>query len=125
MPCRRAADLNSARLSLFPPIELGDTPCTTRGEKRGNLERCDPLHIWKTSRQSGYGRTIEMIVVIVRYERDVDGRKLIDRKRRRYKTVRSGKREGRRPIGPDGIGENVQAVALNQERAVANPAERE
>ena len=65
-------------------------------------------------RQAAQGGKVQMIVVIVAQQYDIDGRQIVEFYSRRPAAARTDPAERAGSFGPDGIGQNVGAVLLNE-----------
>src|SRR5688500_5429860 len=68
-------------------------------------------------------RQIHMVVMVMADEDQVDVRKSLEGDSWPAHPPRADKREGRRPLGPDRIGEDVEAVHLDEDGGMANPGD--
>ena len=64
-----------------------------------------------------------MVVVAVREQHDIDAWQVIESNTGRIAAPRSQKGEGTRAVGPDGIGQHIQAATLDQESGVTHEAD--
>lgn len=114
MLCGRAADRYAQCLVTIPPIELGYITRSTASQKCSDAQWGEPLHRGKSVDQAPDCAVIEMIVVVVRNKRDVDWRKLLELYCGRNETVGADERNRRGASGPHRIGQNVEAIALQE-----------
>ncbi len=113
------------KVEALPPIELRDPLCgdAPRLEVRAHAEGRHDGHIELCDLEDR--RVVEVIVVVVR---DDDG---VERRERRHghrdglKALRAGEGDRRRTLSPHRIGQDADAVDLEQHRRVAEPGRPE
>ena len=105
----------------FPPVKLDDAlgPHAPGFEMRADAERRHERH--SRFGECADGRVVEMIVVIVRYDDDVDGRHSRSGTGTGWKRLGPKKPRRRRAGSPHRIGEHAKAVDFDQQRRVAEP----
>ena len=74
--------------------------------------------------EAPHRRLVEMVVVIVRDDDGVDARQVLESEAGSDEAARPGEGHGARAIVPGGIGEDVDAVDLDQECGVSDPGDR-
>lgn len=89
---RSAANRDAEGFCLLPPIELDHVRCTASLEKLGDAERYEPSHSRKSCDKLPDGCVVEMVVMVVRDESDVDGRKALEWNCGRHESPRPGER---------------------------------
>src|SRR2546422_4622062 len=62
-----------------------------------------------------------MVVVVVRDQHRVDRRQVLEAQAGRHEAARARERHGAGPPRPDGIGQQIHAVELEEEGGVADP----
>jgi hypothetical protein len=65
-------------------------------------------------------RDVQVVVVIVRDQHDVDRRQILERQAGPRDPARAGERQRARALRPVGIGQDVHAVELEQQRRMAH-----
>lgn len=117
-PCRWCS-----RVTRLPPVHLDDVGRASFFQKITDAEGGKPFRARKSRNNATHCLIIEMIVVVVRDENCVDGRKLLEEHTRRRVSPRSGKLNRGSPFAPDWIGKDADSVRLDEEAAVAYPGD--
>src|ERR1041384_192583 len=99
-----------------PPIQLrnsfsGDAPPL---EMDTDTERRDELRALFGERANR--RTIEMVVMIVRYDHRIEWRECSQRSGRRMKSLRTGEWYGRDTLAPHGIRQHAHVIDFDEQR---------
>ena len=97
----------------FAPIQLVDRAYTLGSQPSGHAGRNDELRL-ATIRQPAQSGQIQVIVVIVAEEYGIDAEKILPPHARLPVAARTDGGERTGPLGPDGIGQNVEVVLLEQ-----------
>ena len=88
-----------------------------------NAKRGNPASILKLRqcRKAANGARTEVIVVIVRNDNSIDGRQILECKRRGKETLGASPLRWRRALLPNGIDEQTHSVDFNQGGGVPHP----
>ena len=119
-PCR-----DTSRIIYLPPVELHDLRSAPFLQEFTHPDWREPFCVREPGNESTRGSTIEMIVMVVRNENGVDGRKLVKGQTGCRVTSRPGKLNRGSPGAPDRIGKDADSLRLNEEGAVAYPGNGE
>src|SRR5437867_3012849 len=97
----------------LPPVEFHrrDPMSLHQG---GIAEGCEDLG----AAESLQSIDVEMVIVIVAYENEIDRRKVLESNSRRPVAPRASEADRGDALGPDGIGEDVDSIELQQRRGV-------
>src|SRR6267378_3629982 len=120
-------DPNRPDAPLPPPIELDDrSRASSALEDEGReTKRHDPRRLRMGPRQALHRPRVEMVVVVVRFQDDIERRKIFERDPRRHPAPGAGKLDRRCSLAPHRVGENVETVELDEEARVSRPRHRE
>ena len=69
------------------------------------------------------GRQVEMVVMIVADEDEVDRRQILEAHAGRAHAIGAERRKGRGDVAPDRVGEDVEALGLNEDGGMADPGD--
>ena len=83
----------------------------------GSDERRVPVH------QAADGAVLEVVMVIMRDDDGVDGWHIVERQGWLVPGVRAHPGKGRRPAAKDGVGEDANAIDLDDDSGVPQPRE--
>lgn len=108
--------------SALPPVELvhlGESGCFDPAAV------AEPGHDrWLVGiRQSPQCRQIHVVVVVVAEQNEVDGGQIVEAQPGWAVALRAGEGYGTDPLGPDGVGQHVEAVHLDEDGCVIDPGD--
>jgi len=115
-------DRDRLDVERLTPVELAYTLDPVSFEHRTIAQPDDELGI-VLFRERIQGGDVHMIVVVVTDEDKIDRRKLGECQSRGMTSAWTDKREGARAFGPDRVGQQVDAVELNECRGVVDESD--
>ena len=112
MLCRNTGKLELVDTYCLPPILFYNLANAEPVEDFTEPERSHETCCGVARYQPANSWPVEMVVMVVRKEHDIDWREGIELDSGAYTPPRSGEGNGRCPVAPDRIGEDVPAANL-------------